>query len=86
MLRATCTVGLVASVAAAYGASDYALFVAWLCWIVLASAIPLLQYPWDNLLSEVGFATCTLLPPLMPLHTAAFSFADGSFFVTLAPS
>ena len=38
---------------------------------MLGTACPLLQYPWDCLLSEVGFAAGLLLPALQPLYTAA---------------
>lgn len=79
-LRATCTLGMFSAAAAAYGAlgaSGPALVLAWICWIILATAIPIVGYPWDNLLSEAGFATAALLPPLAPLHDAQLGFVNG---------
>ena len=69
MLRATCTAGAALGVLAAYGgvASRAALFGSWVCWIVLTAACPLLGYPWDGLLCEVGITCAALLPPLAPL-------------------
>lgn len=67
----TCEAGICMSLSVVYGGSGspVGLFAAWVTWVVLTTACPLLQYPWDCLLSETGFVCATLLPPLLPLHS-----------------
>ena len=52
----TCEAGICMSLSVVYGGSGspVGLFAAWVTWVVLTTACPLLQYPWDCLLSETG--------------------------------
>jgi hypothetical protein len=92
-LRATCDAGVVLGLWVGYGGagSHLALLLCWVCWTVLGTACQLLQYPWDCLLSEAGFAAAVALrSPLPPLHqglasaTLPAAWADLTLRVLLA--
>ena len=73
-LLATCDAGATAALLAFVGWPRW-LLGCWAAFVSLATAVPVLLYPWDCLLMEAGFVAGLLAPPLLPLYSGGVSAA-----------